>query len=281
MKTVTSKDGTTIAYDQVGAGQPVILVTGALGRRSGEPMADPLIAALAKHFTVIDYDRRGRGDSTDTPPYAVEREIEDLAALIDAVGGAAYLYGLSSGAILALETAAKFPQKVKKLALFEPPFIQDDSRPPIPANYVEHLNQLVAEGRRGDAVQYFMTDAMLIPAEFVTQMRNMPAGMEFEGGAKAPDWSDMEQVAHTLAYDGLIGRPYMAGKPVSTSHWAAAGMPTLVMTGGMSEPFFHDAAKTLVRGLPDARHHILEGQNHAVSPLALAPLLVEFFGKET
>jgi pimeloyl-ACP methyl ester carboxylesterase len=278
MKTVTSKDGTTIAYDRVGAGPAVILVTGALGRRSADPLADPLVAALAKQFTVIDYDRRGRGDSTDTPPYAVEREIEDIDALIDAAGGSSYLYGLSSGAILALEAAACLPGKVKKLALYEPPFILDDSRPPLPGNYVEHLDHLIAEGLRGDAVQYFMTDALLIPAEFVTQMRNMPAGMEFEGGAKAPDWSEMEQVAHTLAYDGRIIRTYAAGKPLPAGKWAAAGMPTLVINGEMSEPFFPDGAKALVSGLRDARHRVLDGQNHAVSPLALAPVLVEFFG---
>src|SRR5690349_10474886 len=129
MQTVTSKDGRTIAYDKAGSGRVVILVTGALGVRT-DMTTNPLVPCLESHFTVIDYDRRGRGDSTDTPPYAVEREIEDIEALIDANGGKAYLYGLSSGAVLALEAAAKLPGKVKKLAQYEPPFIIDDSRPP-------------------------------------------------------------------------------------------------------------------------------------------------------
>ncbi len=276
MKTVTSKDGTLIAYDQYGKGEPLILVTGALGVRTQSPEGQ-LAGILDKHFTVIDYDRRGRGDSTDTQPYAVEREIEDIEALVEAVGGTAYLYGLSSGAILALEAAAKLPNKVKKLAMYEPPFIIDDSRPPLPADYVEQLNKATAEGRRSDAVEIFMTQAMLIPAEFVQMMKNAPMVETFSEGVKPPEWSDMEKVAHTLAYDGLIVQDYLAGKPLPKNQWNAYKSPGLVIFGENSEPFFHDAAKALSNDMPNVKARILEGQDHAVSPAALAPVLAEFF----
>jgi pimeloyl-ACP methyl ester carboxylesterase len=276
MKTVTSKDGTIIAYEQSGQGQPVILVTGALGVRYDSNLAD----LLAKHFTVINYDRRGRGSSTDTPPYAVQREVEDIEALIGAVGGSAFLYGLSSGAVLALETASKLPGKVRKLAMYEPPFIVDDSHPPLPSDYVAQLNHAIAEGRRGDAVEIFMTKAIGIPAEFVAQMRSAPV-REVWGDdpdtMKPPEWSDMEKVAHTLAYDGTVMGDTMSGKPLPAGKWASNTSPTLVITGGNSEGFFHSGAKALVDGLHNAQHRILEGQDHAVSPAALAPMLIEFF----
>ncbi|MCA0454396.1 MAG: alpha/beta hydrolase [Chloroflexi bacterium] len=276
MKTGTSKDGTTIAYDQVGTGFPLILVTGALGVRSGS-MQDGFVNLLMDHFTVINYDRRGRGDSTDTKPYAPEREIEDIEALIDAAGGEAYLYGVSSGAILALEAAAQFPNKVKKLAMYEPPFIIDGSRPPLPVDYVEQLDKATAENRRGDAVNIFMMQALLIPQEFVDMMRNAPPpeGM-YADDVKPPAWSDMETVAHTLAYDGRIVREYLAGHPLPAGRWNAFTGEGLVLVGGSSEPFFHDGAKVLAANVPNIRYQVLEGQDHAVSPSALAPALVAF-----
>ena len=278
MKTVTSKDSTTIAFDQLGEGPVVILVTGALGTRSHETQ-DSMAHILSKQFTVIDYDRRGRGDSTDTQPYAVQREIEDIEALIDAVGGSAFLFGTSSGAILALESARALPKKVKKLALYEPPFIIDDSRAPLPNDYVEQLNAAIAADRPGDAVEIFMTKAMLIPDEFVIMLRNSPMSQTFgdEAGAKPPEWADMEKVAHTLAYDGTIVKDFLAGKPLPPKRWAAFTAPTLVIAGGNSEPFFHSGAQALVDIMPNARRHILEGQNHNVSAAALAPVLTEFF----
>lgn len=279
MKTVTSRDGTTIAYDQLGQGPALIHVTGALGTRShADP--DSIAALLSQHFTVIDYDRRGRGDSGDTPPYAVQREIEDIDALLAAAGGSAFLFGNSSGAILALEAAQALPAgKVQKLALFEPPFILDDSRPPVPADYVEQLNAATAAGRPGEAVEIFMTQALLIPAEFVAMMRNAPPGQSMgrEGGAQPPAWAEMEKVAHTLAYDGLIIRDYVAGQPLPPKRWAGIVVPTLAIVGGNSEPFFHDGAQALVDDLPNAQRRILEGQDHAVAPAALAPVLIEFF----
>lgn len=276
MQTVISKDGTRIAYDQYGTGLPLILVTGALGTRT-KTAEGQLAGILDKDFAVIDYDRRGRGDSSDTQPYAVEREIEDIQALIDALGGEAYLFGMSSGAVLALEAAAKLSDKVKKLAMYEPPFIIDDSRPPLPADYVEQLNKATAEGRRSDAVEIFMTRALLIPAEFVQMMKNAPMAETFSEGVKPPEWSDMEKVAHTLAYDGIIVRDYLAGKPLPEGHWSAYKAPGLVIVGENSEPFFHDAAKALANDMPNVKVRILEGQDHAVSPAALGPVLAEFF----
>lgn len=277
METVTSKDGTRIAFDQIGKGPVVILVNGALGTRS-HAAPDSLAGILSKQFAAIDYDRRGRGDSSDTLPYAAQREIEDIEALVDEFGGSAFLFGNSSGAILALEVARKMPNKVKKLALFEPPFIIDDSRPPLPEDYVEQLNAATAAGRPGDAVEIFMTKALLIPADFVNMMRNAPMNQTFgdSAGAKPPEWADMEKIAHTLAYDGMIVKDFLAGKPLP-KRWSSFTGPTLVIVGGNSEPFFHDGAQALVDGMPNARRHILEGQDHAVSPTALAPVIVEFF----
>jgi pimeloyl-ACP methyl ester carboxylesterase len=242
-------------------------------------MSRQLSELLSKYFAVIDYDRRGRGDSGDTPPYSVQREVEDLEALIDAAGGSAFLYGLSSGAVLALETASRLPGKIKKLAMYEPPFIVDDSRPPVPKDYVEQLNAAIAADRPGDAVEIFMTKAILIPPEFVSQMRSAPMSESFdeETAVKPPEWVEMEKVAHTLAYDGMIMGDTMSGKPLPSKKWFSNNAPTLVITGGNSEPFFHEGARALVADLPRAEHRILEGQDHAVSPEALAPLLVEFF----
>jgi pimeloyl-ACP methyl ester carboxylesterase len=266
MGNVVSRDGTRIAFDRAGEGPAVILVAGALGDRS-HPMFAHLAALLAPRFTVFNYNRRGRGESGDTPPYAVEREVEDIAALIAEAGGSASLYGISSGAVLALEAASALPAKVTKLALYEPPFILDDSRAPMPADYVAQINEFVATGRRGDAVALFMTHVG-VPAEMLEQMRT------------APMWAGMERVAHTLAYDGIIMGDTQSGKPLRAevvARWAAATMPTLVVAGGESEAFFHDAARALVDILPHATYRALAGQDHAVAADALAPVLIEFF----
>jgi pimeloyl-ACP methyl ester carboxylesterase len=261
---VTSSDGTKIEFDRSGEGPAVILVTGATGVRS-HPMMTRLAALLAPRFTVFNYDRRGRGGSGDTPPYAVEREIEDIDALIDEAGGSAFVYGISSGAVLALDAASKLPTRIAKLALYEPPFIVDDSRPPLPAEYVQQLDAAIAGGDRGAAVEIFMTKALGIPAEYLAPMRSDPS------------WAETEAIAHTIAYDGRIMGDTMSGKPLPTERWAAATMPTLVMTGGLSERFFHDGAKALVDGLPNARYLTLEGQGHDVASEVLAPVLAEFF----
>jgi pimeloyl-ACP methyl ester carboxylesterase len=260
---VTSKDGTPIAYYRTGEGPAVILVSGALGTGT-DPMHVELADLLAPHFTVYNYDRRGRGDSGDTPPYAVEREIEDIDALIDEAGGAASLYGISSGAVLALEAANKLPKKVKKVAMYEPPVITDDSFPPLPEDYVEQQARLVAEGRRGDAVALFMK-VVGVPEEYIAPMR------------QDPSWAGMENVAHTLPYDGIILRGISYGKPLAPNRWLSATMPVLVIAGGASEPFFHSGAKALVGQLPNGQVRTLEGQSHGVESPALAPMLADFF----
>jgi pimeloyl-ACP methyl ester carboxylesterase len=265
MKKVLSKDGTAIAFDQSGQGPVVILVAPALSDRSGTTQ---LAASLSPHFTVINYDRRGRGDSGDTKPYTVEREIEDLAALIDEAGGSVFVFGQSSGAVLALEATSKLPTRIKKQALFEPPFIVDDSRPPVPRDYVPHLNELIAAGRRSEAVEYFMTDAMLLPTEMLAQMR------------QSPMWTQLEAVAHTLPYDGIIMGETQSGKPLPATRWASVTAPTLVMVGGLSPAFFHNGTQALVAILPNAQYRTLKGQDHSVAataPEALAPVLEEFF----
>jgi pimeloyl-ACP methyl ester carboxylesterase len=256
MNKATSKDGTTLAFDRLGDGPPVILVCGG----STDRMANaPLAALLAPHLSVLNYDRRGRGDSGDTPPYAVEREVEDIAAVIDAAGGSAFLYGTSSGAALALEAAAS-GLPVTKLALWEPPFILDESRRP-PADTARTYRELVAAGRRGDAVEYFMAKVVGLPPEFVAQARSQPF------------WEAQEALAHTLAYDATI----MGDYSLPTERAAAVTVPTLVLNGGASFPGMAEAAQALADALPDGQRRILEGQGHDVDPSVQAPVLEEFF----
>ena len=262
MDEAISNDGTTIAFDRSGEGPPIALVGGALADRSA---AAELAAQLAPRLTVIAFDRRGRGDSGDTAPYAVEREVEDIEALIFAVGGQAFVLGHSSGAVLALESARTLSDRITKLALYEPPFIVDDSRPLLPADYVTHLDDLVSAGRRGDAVEFFMTTAVGVPAEVVAGMREQPF------------WSSLESTAHTLAYDGTIMGDTMGGITAPLRRWASVGVPTLVMDGGASPDWQRNAVRALVDVLPDARHRTLEGQDHGPASEVLAPALLEFF----
>ena len=191
MKTVTSSDGTAIAYDQTGNGPPIVLVDGALNTRAFG-LNGPLVPILADRFTVVTYDRRGRGDSGDTQPYAVQREIEDLAAVIDVVGGPAYVYGISSGAGLALEAASAVPTKVAKLALYEPSFVVDGTRPPVPADAIQQVTDLLARNRRGAAVKLFLREDAQVPAMGVALMPLMPA------------WGKLKALVHTLPYDLTI-----------------------------------------------------------------------------
>lgn len=262
MHRIISKDGTAIAYEQIGVGPAVILIDGALGYR--DMMGHrPLAAALAHACSAITYDRRGRGDSTNTHPYAVEREVEDIEALIDAAGGAACLYGHSSGAALALAASVRLGEKVAKLALYEAPY-NDDRRAQQDWNaYVKRLDRLLADGHNDDAIALFME---LTGA----------AAADVAGLRQAPFWAGLVAVAPTLAYDhsAILG-PY-AAVPVELA--ARAGMPALVLSGADSYPFMLDTARALSRALPRAQLLIMEGQTHEVQPEALAPLLIEFFG---
>jgi pimeloyl-ACP methyl ester carboxylesterase len=264
VKTVTSKDGTSIAFDQSGEGPALILVEGATATRSA---ATSLVAHLAPHFTVFAYDRRGRGDSGDTAPYAVEREVEDIAALIAEAGGSAFVFGHSSGAVLALDATRMLPTAIMKLAIYEPPFVVDDSRPPTPKDYVSHVNHLIASGKRGEAVEYFMTKAVLVPEEMVAQMR------------QSPMWPGLEAVAHTIAYDGAVMGDTTQGKPLPAGKWDSISIPVLVMDGGASPVWMHHAAQAVADALPNARRSTLEGQTHGPADDMLVPALVGFFAQ--
>lgn len=263
MPAVTSKDGTTIAYDRVGQGPTLILVGGALEHRAMESDTSKLAAwpPLAENFTVVHYDRRGRGDSTDTPPFALEREIEDIEALIDEVGGPAYLSGISSGAALAFEAAVALGSKVEKLAMYEAPYNSDPEARQAWVNYRRKLDELVAEGRKGDALIHFM---MLVgmPEEHVPGIK------------MSPMWPVMESVGLTLAYDAAALGPE-ADVPVEKA--TRLEIPTLVMDGEASFPFMHTSAVALAGALPNGRQQTLTGQTHEVQPEALGPALVEFF----
>jgi pimeloyl-ACP methyl ester carboxylesterase len=259
METVTARDGTTIAFDRLGTGPAVILVGGALQHRAFDPSTADLAGRLADQFTVFHYDRRGRGDSGDTEPYAVERELEDLEALIEEAGGSAALYGSSSGGNLALR-AALSGLAVTTLAAWEANLLVDDSRPPLPEDYVAQLEERIAAGRRGDAVEYFMTTAVGLPAEFVAPMREMPM------------WAGMEAVAHTLPYDGRI----VDGFRLAADELRAVETPTLAMAGGQA-PWMQRGAEALAAALPKGEFRLLAGQEHGVAPAVIAHVLLEFF----
>jgi pimeloyl-ACP methyl ester carboxylesterase len=264
MNRVTSKDGTSIAYDRQGNGPAVILVGGAFVDRSDNT---PLAAELAARFTVFNYDRRGRGQSGDTLPYALERELEDLQALIAQAGGSAYLYGASSGGALALEAAAA-GLAVDKLAVYEVPYSMAEDGPQRWREYVQELEGLLADGRRGDVAALFM--------------RVAGATEEMIAGAQSsPVWPGLEAIAPTLAYDAAClgdGRP-------PTARLARITRPTLVATGGASPDsfvggggdFFDRAAAAIAASIPRAERQVIAGQTHMVDPKALAPVVKLFF----
>ena len=265
MLSVHSSDTTRIAYEKTGSGPALILVDGALCYRDCHG-GGKLAALLADRFTVYTYDRRGRGESGDTAPYAVQREIDDLSALVEAAGGSASLYGISSGAALALEAANRVPG-VDKLALYEPPFIVDDSRDPLTPGIVPAIQQMVADGRRSAAVKAFMREVG-VPGLMVTVM---PA---------APGWSKMKGIAHTVPYDLSIVADNQVGEPLPADRWTGVTMPTLVMVGGKSPAFFHNGTRQLADRLPEAEHRVVDGQTHMVRPRAVAPVLGAFLGAE-
>jgi pimeloyl-ACP methyl ester carboxylesterase len=261
---VVSKDGTAIVFDRIGNGPPVILVDGALCYR-GMGQNGKLAELLAQHFTVFTYDRRGRGSSRDTAPYAVEREVEDIAALLSEAGGTAFVWGISSGAVLALEAAIRLGG-IKKLALYEAPFIVDNTRPTTEDDW-DRISAAVAGDRRSDAVKLFLK-SVGVPG-FVRAL--MPLMI--------PVWSKLKAVAHTLPYDGAIVRDNQKGKPLPASRWGSVKIPALVMDGGNSPAWMRQANRALGSVLPNAQYRTLEGQTHLLKPRAHAPILVEFFNK--
>lgn len=261
MEKVTSKDGTPIAFERSGSGPALILVDGALCSRTFGPMPK-LAPLLARHFTVFMYDRRGRGDSGDAGPYAREREIEDLAALIRAAGGSAYVLGLSSGGALALEAAAaRLP--IIKLVAYEPPYMVDGGGHDQRADHRARLEQLIAAGRRGDAVRYFMRDMVGVPAPFVLMMRLMVG-----------TWRKLEAVAHTLPYDAAVMGDF---GPPPAERFASIPVPTLALYGDRTQERLKQAARFVADKVPHARLQALAGQRHDVKAEVLVPAVVEFF----
>jgi pimeloyl-ACP methyl ester carboxylesterase len=260
MQTVSSADGTTIAYERQGTGPALIIVDGALCARGAKAGLADLLAA---DFTVYRYDRRGRGDSGDTPPYAVEREIEDLLALIGVAGGTAFLYGHSSGCALVMDTLPQAGQaSVPKIALYEAPYNDDPAVQDPWKTYLSDLAEALAAGRRGDAVALFMAYV------------GMPAA-QIDGMRQAPFFPALAAIAPTLAYDhaGLMGDSLAV--PVAKA--AHVGSEALVMYGGASFPFMSATARTLSAEMPHARLREVDGQTHDVDPAVLAPVLREFF----
>jgi pimeloyl-ACP methyl ester carboxylesterase len=256
MDTVASADGTVIAFDRFGGGPPVIMIVGAFNTRS---QTEPLARALAPQFTALNYDRRGRGDSGDTAPYAVEREIDDIAALIAQTGGASAVFGHSSGATLALKAAAS-GLPITRLVLYEPPFNTDDNDPVLPAGFAADLAGLVSAGRRGDAVELYQTQAVGIPPQVVAQLRHAP----FRPG--------LEAIAHTLAYDAAI----IGDRSMPAGLLTAVTVPALVITGEQSPPFLRNAAQAAAAKMPTAQLAVLPGQSHDLNPGATAPVMAEF-----
>jgi pimeloyl-ACP methyl ester carboxylesterase len=258
----TSADGTRIAYETAGSGPPLVIVGGAFGTRAD---ARELAQAVSGRFTGVAYDRRGRGDSGDTQPYAPEREFEDLRAVIDALGGSSFVYGHSSGGALSLDAvAARLP--ITKLGVYEPPFTIDDSRPPYPADFVETLRGLIGSGRRGDAVAEFFRTGLLMPEAAIEQQR------------QGPHWAHLESLAHTLIYDFEILGDRISGKPLAASMADTITIPVLILDGGASPDTLRNAASSLGMLLPKATRRTLPGQGHGAPADVLAPILISFFG---
>jgi pimeloyl-ACP methyl ester carboxylesterase len=266
VETVTSRDGTIIGVSRTGQGPALVLVDGALCYRASGP-SGPLATALANTFTVYTYDRRGRGNSTNTLPYAVDREVEDLAAVLALVGEPTFVYGVSSGAALALE-GARQGLPISRLALYEAPFITDDSRAPLTDEYVAELHRLVAADRRADAVRHFMRKGIGLPAFFVAAMRVLPA------------WSKLVGIAHTLEYDTALTAPYQRGTALPADHWSSVTAPTWVGVGTKSPQWMRNAMRAFADALPNATHAVLDRQTHMVKPAVLAPALTTFFSNE-
>src|SRR5215469_2466264 len=258
LNAVTSPDGTTIAYDKQGKGPALILVDGALTVHSSGSGSE-LATLLAPKFTVYGFDRRGRGESGDTPPYAVDREIDDIEALVERAGGAAFLYGHSSGGPLAMRAAVRLGSKVIKIAMYEPPYNNDPDAQEAWSRYLRELGDALAEDRRGDAVALFMR-FVGTTAEQVDAMR------------RAPFWPRMEAAATTLAYDhaAILGEPWS----VPTELAARVCVPALVMAGDASLPFMPEAARSLSQAIPQGQLRELEDQTHEVTAGALAPVLI-------
>jgi pimeloyl-ACP methyl ester carboxylesterase len=274
--TVISADGTVIVVDRSGEGPAVVLVQGALMGRA-DPVMSGIAAGLSRWFTVFSYDRRGRGDSGDTRPYAVEREAEDLDAVIAVAGGSAAVFGGSSGAGLAARAAARAATRtparaaaraaartpaVTRLALWEPPYHVDDTAPQLPPDFAAQLDGLVSAGRRAEAVELFLVRAAEASPEDVAEMRGQPF------------WPAMQASAQSLAYEAFVMGPDNA---LPADLLGGITQPTLVLNGGDSPAWMRRAGEAVADAIPGAVHRVLEGQAHYVAPGAIVPELLEFF----
>jgi pimeloyl-ACP methyl ester carboxylesterase len=254
MKTVTSKDGTLIAYEQMGTGPALIMVDPAGGFHVARPMQD-LVPLLATRFTVFTYDRRGRGDSTDTLPYATDREVDDIAALIEAAGEPVFLYGFSSGAVLALMAAAR-GLAIKKIVLLEPPLERYEH--PLPQSPLEkEVAELVATGQRRAAYEHFSA-GIGVPAEIIASQRDVPY------------WPQLEAMAHTIVYDLTIIRS------LPTPQLSTITTPTLVVDSAATGDFMHNWSTGTAEALPNGKSLTLTGDWHSVPVDILAPKMIEF-----
>lgn len=262
-RVMVSRDGTRIAFTTMGSGPSVVLVDGAFCYRENGPAPD-LAPLLAQHFTVFVYDRRGRGESGDTPPYAIEREIDDIRAIVDEAGGTADVVGVSSGAALALQAVAS-GVKVKKLVLYEPPYVTNGDRPKPEEDPKIHIQQLVSAGDRAGAVKFFLTDVVGAPRAFVFAMPLLMPNA----------WKKLKLVAHTLPYDLTI----LSDRSVLNERSRLISVPTLVLGGEKSPTVLRDAVSAVTKVLPNARSHFLAGQNHNFSASALAPVVIDFFNQ--
>jgi pimeloyl-ACP methyl ester carboxylesterase len=250
MNRVKSADGTTIALDRSGSGPALVLVVGAFSDRSS---TKTLAAGLASQFTVYEYDRRGRGDSTDTAPWAIEREVEDLAAVVAQAGGSAFLFGHSSGGALVLEAAAR-GVPTRGVVAYEPPYTTGPS-----TRVGDELDALVAAGQHSEAAERFLS--LFTPPQVIEQMK---AG---------PYWAHLQSFAGTLAYEVRLSND----ETVPTDRLAAVTAPTLVLAGGDSPDWARDTAERVAAAIPAGRWRVLEGQSHGVADEVLIPVLKQFF----
>jgi pimeloyl-ACP methyl ester carboxylesterase len=259
MEHVTAADGTRIAFERSGSGPPLVVVNGAL---SVGTTSNPLGPFLEPHFTLIRFDRRGRGASGDNPAYAPEREIEDLAAVLAAVSapGSALVFGHSGGAILALEAVMR-GLAVRRLAVNEPPYIVDGTRDRPPLEIVDRLRALIAAGDREGTLRTFFVDQVGLPEPAVEQLRASPA------------WPTMLAIAPTAAYDSAL----TVHSEVPADRLATLRLPVLVLTGGASYPWIGESARQVADAVPGAELVTLPGQPHSPAPDVLAPELVRFF----
>ena len=258
METVQSVDGTAIAYERTGVGQPLVIIGGAFNTRMSSA---GLAAVLSDRFTVFRYDRRGRGDSGGTreaADYSIDREVEDLAAVLRETGGIPFVYGHSSGGALALESSAR-GIAMQKLAVYEPPYAGPDGPT---SEFALQLRALIADGRRDDAAEEFMA-RFGTPPDMIAQIK------------QSPYWSDMVAIAHTLPYDLTLCN----GGEIPVKLLGDVAVPTLAIAGGDSPAWAANAVRAIAMYVPNATYAILPGQTHGVADDVIAPVLAEWFGE--